>query len=303
MRALLPLLSLSLCLSIASSPAFADDNGHKDRKERARSHEEAGARDSGNARSAKARAERARAEAARAHNAHSERAKAERAKAERARTERARAEAARRDAARRHAARHHVARHRPAPPPSRRVVVTNAPPPRKRSAAPAIFADRTGQFSLGLSAGSLVSGYESGTSFGDLGMGVVGSYRVAPGLALEASLSQFRDDGGERVSTPLSMGVQALAFPTSRVNPYVSAGVSFTGRNFDDTFCDGEEYVDFVTRDTLFGPYGGLGVELALAPNATLDLEGRLNTAMNLGVDDPTVPVSFQGLVGMNFYF
>lgn len=309
MRTLAPLLSLALCLSLVSSPAFADDNGHRAHKERARSHDDAGAK--GKGRSAQARADRARAEAARAaaarnqaarDRAHAEAARRDRARAEAARRDRARAEAARREAARRRAARHHVARHRPAPPP-RRVVVTNAPAPRKPAKAPAIFADRTGQFSIGLTGGSLVSGYDSGASFGDLGVGLDARYRIAPGFGLEASLAQFRDSGGERVSTPLSLGVQAIGNATGRVNPFVSAGVSFTGRDFDDTFCDGEEYIDFVTDDTLFGPYGGLGLELAVSKNATVNLEGRLNTFMDLAEDDPTVPVAFQGLAGLNLYF
>ena len=315
MRSLLPLLSISLCLSLAATPAFAGDNGHKAHKQRARSHDDVGAqgRNQGNSRNdgrdARARAEHARDQAARdqhARNRHARDAAHDRARAQAAHRAHAhasaRAEAARRDAARRRAAHHYVARHRPAPPPARRVVVTNAPPPR-RAKAPAIFADRTGQFSLGLTGGSLVSGYDSGSSFGDMGMGLDARYRLTPGFGLEASLSQHRGGEGDRVSTPLSLGVQAFAFSTNRVNPYAAAGVTFTGRDFDDTFCDGDEYFDFVTNDTLFGPYGGLGLEFAVGQNATVNLEGRLNSYMDLAEEDPTVPVSFQGRAGLNFYF
>ena len=320
MRALLPLLSISLCLSLAATPAFADDHGHKAHKQRARSHDDAGARGQGNsgnhgqvnpdqaARDQAARDQAARARAAHdqaARNQHARDAAHTRARAEAARRAdaqaRARADAARREAARRRAAHHYVVRHRPAPPPARRVVVTNAPPPR-RAKAPAIFADRSGQFSLGLIGGSLVSGYDSGSSFGDMGLGVDARYRVTPGFGLEASLSQHRGGGGDRVSTPLSLGVQAFAFSTSRVNPYAAAGVTFTGRSFDDTYCEGEEYIQFATDDTLFGPYGGLGLELAVADNATINVEGRLNTVMDMPEEDPTVPVSFQGRLGLNFY-
>ena len=150
--------------------------------------------------------------------------------------------------------------------------------------------------------GSLVSGYDSGSSFGDMGMGLDARYRLTPGFGLEASLSQHRGGEGDRVSTPLSLGVQAFAFSTNRVNPYAAAGVTFTGRDFDDTFCDGDEYFDFVTNDTLFGPYGGLGLEFAVGQNATVNLEGRLNSYMDLAEEDPTVPVSFQGRAGLNFY-
>ncbi len=304
MRTLLPLLTLSLTLSIASTPAFAGDNGHQAHRDRARSHDDVGAQNKSKGknkgRSAQARAQAARDQAARqaAHN----RARAE-ANARAHAHNRARSEAARREAARKRAARHYVARHRPPPPPARRVVVTNAPPPRKAKRAPAIFADRTGQFSLGLTGGSLVSGYESGSSFGDMGLGLDARYRVTPGFGLEASLAQHRGSEGDRITTPLSVGVQAFGFSTSRVNPYASAGVTFTGRDFDDTFCDGEDYIDFVADDTLFGPYGGLGLEFAVADNATVNLEGRLNTYMGLEQDDPTVPVSFQGRAGLNFYF
>jgi len=310
MRALLPLLTLSLCLSLAASPAFGSDNGHKAHKERARSHDDAGARNNGggngrnNGRDAQARAEHARDQAAReqqARNAAHSRARAEAAHRADAHS-RARAEAARREASRQRAARHYVARHRPTPPPARRAHVTTAPPSR-RAKAPAIFADRTGQFSLGMTGGSLVSGYEGGTSFGDMGIGLDARYRIAPGFGVEASLSQHRGGEGDRVSTPLSLGVQAFAFSTSRVNPYAAAGVTFTGRNFDDTYCDGDDFIDFTTDDTLFGPYGGLGLEFAVGRNATVNLEGRLSSYMDLDENDPTVPVSFQGRAGLNFYF
>jgi opacity protein-like surface antigen len=319
MRALLPLLSLSLCLSLVSSPAFAG-NGHQAHRDRARSHDEAGAKNNkgkahNNGRSAQARAEAARAEAARADRARADRARAEaaqrdRARSEAARRDRARAEAAHRDharaeAARREAARRRAAHHahgRPVPPPARRVVVTSGPAPRKGK-APSVFANREGQLSVGLSAGSLVSGYDSGSSFGDMGLGLTGRYRVTPGFGLEASLSQHRGGEGERITTPLSLGVQGFGFATGRVNPYASAGVTFTGRDFDDTFCDGEDFSTFVTDDTLFGPYGALGMELAVSQNATISLEGRLSTYMNTTVDDPTVPVSFGAKAGLNFYF
>lgn len=82
MRALLPLLSLSLCLSLVSSPAFAG-NGHQAHRDRARSHDEAGAKNNkgkahNNGRSAQARAEAARAEAARAEAARAEAARRDR---------------------------------------------------------------------------------------------------------------------------------------------------------------------------------------------------------------------------------
>jgi opacity protein-like surface antigen len=175
--------------------------------------------------------------------------------------------------------------------------------PQRRAKAPNVFADRAGQVSIGLNGGSLISGYESGTSFGDVGMGLTARYRVTPGFGVETSLSQHRGSEGDRVTTPLSLGVQGFGFPTGRVNPYAAAGVTFTGRNFDDVFCDGEEFDTFSANDTLFGPYGGLGLELAVAPNATINLEGRLSSYMNLPEEDPTVPVSFGAKAGVNFYF
>jgi opacity protein-like surface antigen len=312
MRALLPLLTLSLTLSLASSPAFAGDNGHQAHRDNARSHDEAGAKNNknkgrNNGRSAQARADHARAEAARADAARRDRARSEAARRDRARSEaarrdRAHSEAARREAARRRAAKHRAASRRPVPPPARRVVVTNGPAPRKAK-APNVFVNREGQVSVGLTGGSLVSGYESGSSFGDMGLGLTGRYRVTPGFGVEASLSQHRGSEGDRVTTPLSLGVQGFGFATGRVNPYVSAGVTFTGRDFDDTFCAGEDYSTFVTDDTLFGPYGGLGMELAVSQNATINLEGRLSTYMDMEQDDPTVPVSFGAKAGVNFYF
>ncbi len=306
MRSLLPLLSISLGLTLAASPAFAK-NGHKAHKDRARSHDEAGARDNDRDRARSeaarrdARAADARADAHRDAAARSHEARANAARANAARADRARADAARREAHRRNAAKHYVARHRPPPP--RRVVVTSAPPPKRAKKAPAIFKDRTGQFSLGLTGGSLVSGYESGSSFGDFGLGLTGRYRATEALGLELSWNHFRGGEGERATSPLSVSAQAFAFPTGRVNPYALAGITFTGRDFDDTFCDGEDFTTFVADDTLFGPHAGLGIEFAVGKNATVNLEGRLGGYLNLEEGDPTVPVSMQGRAGVNFYF
>ncbi len=307
MRALLPLLTISLGLTLAASPAFAG-NGHKAHKKNARSHDEAGARDNDNAHARseaarnEAQANDRRADAARADAARSHEARTNAAHNHNAKSDRARAEAARRDAHRKHAARYYVSRHNPAPPPTRRVVVTNGAPHRKAK-APAIFANRAGQFSVGLTGGSLVSGYDSGASFGDFGLGLTGRYRATEGLGFEVSWNHFRDGQGERATSPLSLSAQAFAFPTGRVNPYALAGVSFTGRDFDDTFCDGDDYSTLVADDTLFGPHAGLGIEFAVGQNATINLEGRMAGYMNLEEGDPTVPVNIQGRAGFNFYF
>ena len=85
MRSLLPLLTISLGLTLATSPAFAGDNGHKAHKENARSHDEAGAKNN--------KGKHARSEAARDQAQANDR-RADAARADAARTHEARANAA-----------------------------------------------------------------------------------------------------------------------------------------------------------------------------------------------------------------
>lgn len=304
MRTTLPLLSLALGLTIASTPAFADDD-RQAHHQQARSHEGQGSRDDRDARDAR-NARNARDEAEHARDAHARvaHARAAHAHAERARDAHARAAHAHAQQAR---AAHYrathprvVVTHRAPPPPPRRVVVTESPAHRSR---PANFVDRAGQFSLGLAGGSYVSGYESGSSYGDFGLGLVGRYRATPALGFEAAWSHYRDGAGERATSPLSLSFEAFGYPTSRVNPYFLAGVTFTGRHIEDTFCEGEDFTTLTTDDTLFGPHAGLGLEIAVGKNATIDLEGRVTSYLDVGPEDPTVPASLQGKVGFNFYF
>ena len=286
MRCPLSLLSLTLGLALTSTPTLAGD--HQEHRDQAREHDQQGS-DGARPRDEAARDAHARDEAARARQAH---AHAERAYAARARAAHARAV-------------HHRATHprvvvvhrAPAP---RHVVVTETP---SRRTHPAVFADRAGEFSLGLSGGSYVSGYESGSSYGDFGLGLVGRYRATPALGFEAAWSHYRDGQGERATSPLSLSVEAFGFPTTRWNPYLVGGVTFTGRHLDDTFCAGEDFTTLTVDDTLFGPHVGVGLEIGLGKQATIGLEGRVTSYVDVGPEDPTVPAALQGRVGFNFYF
>jgi opacity protein-like surface antigen len=184
------------------------------------------------------------------------------------------------------------------PPPGPRVVTHRDP---ARPVAP--FVDRTGDFSLGLTGGSYFSGYESGASYGDFGLGLVGRYRLAQPVGLEVAWSHYRDAAGERATSPLALSVQGFGFPNSPVNPYALLGVTFTGRSIDDTFCEGTDLTTLTVDDTLFGPHAGLGLEIALGKSAALDLEGRVTSYLDVAPEDPTVPAAIQARVGFNWYF
>ncbi len=283
MRALLPLLSASLCLTLAS-PAFAGaaqvdqakasqakasakaSNAHK----KARSHK-------------KASSARKAAKTRKVAHSHA-RAKASSA----ARTKAARAKANRRSWAHRHG------------PGWGRGVFVYSPSGR---VAPNRSVDRTGQFSIGLTGGSYVGGYESGTSFGDFGLGLQARYRAAEALGFEVSWEHFRDGSQGRATSPLSLSAEVFAFPWARVSPYGLVGVTWTGRNYEDTYCDGYDFDTLDTHDVRFGPHGGLGVEFAVGDRASVNLEGRLVGYVNQELDDPTNPVAFQSRLGVNLYF
>jgi len=165
--------------------------------------------------------------------------------------------------------------------------------------------DRDGAFSVGLSTGSYMSGYDLGGEFSDFGLGVNARFRPVEGLGFEMAYSVHDDtfDGDtERTTTMLAPSVQVFAAPWSRVSPYASVGVTFTDRQYNDTWTDGFEEFQTTINDSSFGPHAGIGLEIALGQNAAIDFEARAIGYLD-NQEGGTVPGAIQTTFGAQWYF
>jgi len=165
--------------------------------------------------------------------------------------------------------------------------------------------DRTNQVSVGFRTGSYISGYDDGGSFSDFGLGLQGSWRATESLALEMAYT-YHDDSfdefSERQTALIQPSVELHAFPWSRVSPYVSAGVTWAKRSYDDAYFDGIQSRTAYVQETASGPHAGLGVELGFGDRAALDIEAQYIGFLNTG-DDEGANGGLQGTAGFNLYF
>jgi opacity protein-like surface antigen len=165
--------------------------------------------------------------------------------------------------------------------------------------------DRDGAFSIGLTTGSYMSGYDLGGEFSDFGLGINARFRPVEGLGFEIAYSVHDDtfDGDtERTTTMLAPSVQVFAAPWSRVSPYASVGVTFTDRQYDDVWTDGFEEFNTKISDNSFGPHVGIGLEIALGQNAAIDFEARAIGYLDYQ-EGGTVPGAIQTTFGAQWYF
>jgi hypothetical protein len=171
--------------------------------------------------------------------------------------------------------------------------------------------DRAGTLSLGIRGGTYLSGYESatrpeGVGYGDFGLGVAARARLAEPLGIEVSWQhhdQSFEEGSSRVTQPLSASVQLFAVPWATVSPYALAGVTWTTRTIDDSYFDGVTQNSVQIEDELFGPHIGFGVELNMSESASINFEARSIGYLNVAKDDPSLPSSLQGTMGLNLHF
>lgn len=162
--------------------------------------------------------------------------------------------------------------------------------------------DRAESLAVGIRTGALYGGYDTGTAYGDLGLGLTARYRPVESLGLEASISRFDqtfDEYSERTQTVSQASVQLFAFPWSRVSPYVMGGLTYNSRDIADCMED----VTVEANDALYGPHAGAGLEIALGDSLALDLEGRYTAYLNVSPDDLTVPAAFQTTAGLVYHF
>ncbi len=167
--------------------------------------------------------------------------------------------------------------------------------------------DRDNTLAIGLKAGSLLSGTETGQLYSDFGLGLMGRYRPAEPVGLQLDLSHhagesvFNGSSSVRNQTQVAGSVALFAFPWSRVSPYALGGVTWNARSLHDEYYGVGSTTLVGVNDALWGLHGGLGLELALGDNFALDLEGRYVGWLDRGPVDPLGAI--QGTAGLAYHF
>ena len=185
------------------------------------------------------------------------------------------------------------------------VYVADQPAPEAQE-APERKVDRNHKWAVGMRAGGYTSGYEHGPGFVDFGVGISGRYRASEALGFEVAWAhhdQTWTDTTDRWSEPLAASVQLFAWPWTRFNPYLSAGITWTDRSYRDSYEDRYGTHKVSEDHVIFGPHGGLGLELGLGDNASVNVEGRLVGYLNIEEEDRAVPSAVQTTAGFNLYF
>jgi opacity protein-like surface antigen len=196
------------------------------------------------------------------------------------------------------------------PPKGHKVRVVRGSGPGARSVqgapTPSRAIDRNGDFSLGLQAGSYISGYRDGGDYSDLGFGLSVGYRPVEtlGLQLDHNIHDNTfDEQSERSQATTSASMNIYAFPWTRVSPYATLGATWTERDIADTYSDGLVNQVVVAQDTLFGPHAGLGMEFAFGQNAGLNVEAKYVSYLDVGGEDKSLENAIQTNVGLKMYF
>lgn len=168
--------------------------------------------------------------------------------------------------------------------------------------APERVVDRDDSVSVGVRVGSYVGSYDNGASYGDAATGLSLRYRPEEAYGFELAwlhADQQTDALSARTHDPVQASVQVYAAPWSRFSPYVSTGVTFTGRSVDDV-AGGTRVVE---SGTLWGPHLGLGAEIALGQGASLNAGMDVVGYVNRAPTDLTTAGAMTTNVGVNFYF
>jgi hypothetical protein len=177
------------------------------------------------------------------------------------------------------------------------------PPPKPEEApAPVRKVDRSHTFAVGIRGGSYMGSYGTGDVFGDAGLGLALRYRPVEALGFELSWEHHDatwDAGTSRQDEPIQASVELFATPWARVSPYILAGVTVTGRHIADEV--GPYAVD--TDKALWGPDGGIGLEVGVGKKVSVNGDVRFIGYVNKPADDLTNPGAFTADLGVNFYF
>jgi hypothetical protein len=166
--------------------------------------------------------------------------------------------------------------------------------------------NRANTLAIGVRGGSLMSGYENGESYGDLGLGLNARYRPAESIGLELGLTHHDSAWAPESSRSQTLGsasVELFAFPWTRVSPYAIGGLTMNNRNIADELASYKGVDQLDTGRSLVGAHAGLGLELALGKTAALDLEGRYIGWLNQTAMDQSNKGAVQATAGLVFHF
>ncbi len=167
--------------------------------------------------------------------------------------------------------------------------------------------DRDDTLAIGLKAGSLVSGTESGLLYSDFGLGLMGRYRPEESVGLQLDVAHhagetvYNGTSSLRNQTQVAGSVELFAFPWTRVSPYVLGGVTWNARSLSDQYSGASSTTVVGVSGALWGLHGGVGLELALGDNLAFDVEGRYVGWLDGGPTDPLGAI--QGTAGLALHF
>lgn len=195
----------------------------------------------------------------------------------------------------------------PAPVYHQQYVASSGPVTVQEAHLPERKIDRENSLAVGIRGGSFMGGYDTAAGFSDPGLGLNVRYRPDETVGLEVALSHYgmESDDSMRTNTVGQASVELFAWPWTRVSPYVLAGLTGAGRDFEDDYLDTRtDTVQHLSHsDVQWGPHAGLGIEFALGKSVALDLEARYIGFLTAGGDDPTLPGAVQTTAGVMVHF
>lgn len=155
---------------------------------------------------------------------------------------------------------------------------------------------REGDLAVGLTAGSLIHGYQDGSSYGDIGLGLKGRYRPVEFVGVELGVARHGSAllGGDRGQTLISGSGQLFAFPWATLQPYASAGLTLNQR---------ADVPRMGAVNNLTGAHLGLGVEYSFSKNAAVDIEARGYRWLGQEATDLSNPGAVQLSGGLTMHF
>ena len=187
-----------------------------------------------------------------------------------------------------------------------RVGAAAAPAPVVQQHLPKRRIDRDDSFALGVRMGSYISGYEGGSVYGDLGLGITARYRPEEAIGLELAVTHFNqtfDGSSERAQTVGQASAMLFAAPWSRISPYALVGLTGNKRSIGDDFMQEGRVISFDANDFTWGPHVGVGVEVAVGKRFALDLEARYAGFIGFDGQDPSSRGALTTNAGVVWHF
>lgn len=155
--------------------------------------------------------------------------------------------------------------------------------------------DRKQRKFFGLQGGGMFYG-DSGESISQAGAGLALGFRPFEAIGFQVDLMHHADGfpGAERANTLLGASGELFLFPWAGVSPYAHFGVV-------QNFRGGGGISNGI--GSVWGPRGGLGLQLAMGKSAAFDVQGTVIGWQNQKPDDGTSPAAGQLTGSLVFHF